>query len=221
MSSHIERLTGSCEEFHHRPFPRGIDPVISLFTPVQPAIILGSAQERSLVNERECLAKKIEIVKRRSGGGIVFLAGDSTIWIDVEIPREHSVWSNDISDSSLWLGEIFAKEISELCNLKLTLHRGALIKTAWSSLICFAGHGPGEVFTEEGRKVVGISQRRTRDWARFQCAISLKWKPELLIELLNEPRPKISEIENCGSNLSLDSATLATKVITSICAALD
>ena len=221
MSSRINRLTGSCEEFHHRPFPGANEPVISLFTPVQPAIILGSTQEWSLVNEEMCSANKIEIVKRRSGGGIVFLAEDSTIWIDVEIPREHSLWLNDVGESSLWLGEVFENELSRLCDVKLELHRDALIKTAWSSLICFAGRGPGEVFTEDGRKVVGISQRRTRDWARFQCAISLQWKPELLLELLNEPRPTISDIENCGSNLSLDSVTVATKMTDAIRIALD
>ena len=188
---------------------------------MQPAIILGSTQERSLVNEEMCLAKKIEIVKRRSGGGIVFLAEDSTIWIDVEIPREHSLWVNDVGDSSLWLGEVFRKELSELCDVNLELHRSGLIKTVWSPLICFAGRGPGEVFTEDGRKVVGISQRRTRDWARFQCAVSLQWKPELLLELLNEPRPTISEIENCGSNLLLDSATVAMKMTDAIRIALD
>ncbi|MSX76486.1 MAG: hypothetical protein F2738_00425 [Actinobacteria bacterium] len=214
-------MTGSCVEFHQRPLPTGSDPVISLFTPVQPAIILGSTQERSLINEKACLANKIEIVKRRSGGGIVFLAEDSTIWIDVEIPREHSLWLKDVGDSSLWLGEVFKKELSELCDVKLELHRDALIKTAWSSLICFAGRGPGEVFSQDGRKVVGISQRRTRDWARFQCAISLQWKPELLLELLNEPRPTISDIENCGSNLSLDSAAVATKMTDAIRFALD
>jgi lipoate-protein ligase A len=213
-------LTGSCEDFHHRPFPDGNDPVVSLFTPVQPAIILGSTQERSLINEAACFANKIEIVKRRSGGGVVLLSADSTIWIDVEIPHEHSLWSDDVGDSSLWLGEVFAKELANLSNVGLELHRGALIKTAWSSLICFAGRGPGEVFTEDGRKVVGISQRRTRDWARFQCAISLRWEPALLLELLNEPCPTISDIENCGANLALDSALDSGLVATKMTAAI-
>ena len=45
--------------------------------------------------------------------------------------------------------------------------------------------------------------------------------PELLLKLLNEPRPTISDIENCGSNLSLDSATVATKMTDAIRIALD
>lgn len=36
--------------------------------------------------------------------------------------------------------------------------------------MCFAGVGAGEVLLD-GRKVVGISQRRARDGARFQCVV--------------------------------------------------
>ena len=42
--------------------------------------------------------------------------------------------------------------------------------------MCFAAVGPGEVLRSEsdsvaGKKVVGISQRRTKDAARFQCTL--------------------------------------------------
>lgn len=155
-------------------------------------------------------------MKRRSGGGIVLLSAESTLWIDVEIPREHSLWSNDVGRSSLWLGEIFVNELHSMGEEGLELHRGALVKSTWSSLVCFAGKGPGEVFSQDGRKVVGISQRRTRDWARFQCVISLRWRPDLLRELLNDPRPDVDEIAKCGSDLSLDAEVLATKMLSAI-----
>jgi lipoate-protein ligase A len=45
-----------------------------------------------------------------------------------------------------------------------------MVRTRWSPLVCFAGLGPGEV-SAGGRKLVGISQRRTRAAARFQCAV--------------------------------------------------
>lgn len=211
LPSRISKIIGLCEEFHHRPFPEGGETVISLFTPQRDAIILGSTQERSLLNETACFLRDVEIVKRRSGGGLVLLSSDSTIWIDVEIPSDHSLWLNDVGDSSLWLGEVFADVLSALGQENLELHRGALVKSNWSSLICFAGKGPGEVFGADGSKIVGISQRRTRDWARFQCAVSLKWRPELLLDLLNEPRPLLSEISRCGSNLALDAESTATK----------
>lgn len=143
------------------------------------------------------------------------------MWIDVEIPRQHPLWLNDVGQSSLWLGEVFKNELISLGEERLEIHRGALVKSKWSAIICFAGKGPGEVFTHDGRKVVGISQRRTRDWARFQCAISLQWRPELLRELLNDPRPDVDEIAQCGSDLSLDPDVLATKITGAIQQALD
>jgi lipoate-protein ligase A len=221
LPSRISKMTGSCEEFHHREFPRGKDPVVSLFTPIRDAIVLGSTQEHSLLNEAACLSHDVEIVKRRSGGGLVLLSADSTLWVDVEIPSDHSLWLNDVGSSSLWLGQVFVEVLTALGQENLELHRGALMKRTWSSLICFAGKGPGEVFAADGSKIVGISQRRTRDWARFQCAVSLKWRPELLRELLHEPRPSLSEISRCGSNLTLDADSTATKVLAAIQEALN
>jgi lipoate-protein ligase A len=54
-----------------------------------------------------------------------------------------------------------------------------MVRTEWSELVCFAGLGPGEV-TVGGRKVVGISQRRTRDAARFQCVAYETWDADAL-----------------------------------------
>ena len=68
-----------------------------------------------------------------------------------------------------------------------------MVRTEWSSLVCFAGRGPGEVFVD-ARKAVGISQRRTRDGARFQCAIHRRWDPATLVGLLAEPRPTVAEL---------------------------
>jgi hypothetical protein len=42
--------------------------------------------------------------------------------------------------------------------------------------------------------VVGISQRRTRGWARFQCAAYLRWDPGALVALLAPPRPPVDAL---------------------------
>jgi lipoate-protein ligase A len=49
--------------------------------------------------------------------------------------------------------------------------------------VCFAGLAPREV-SWQGRKVVGISQRRTRVGARFQCALLHGWDPDPLLDVL-------------------------------------
>jgi hypothetical protein len=62
------------------------------------------------------------------------------------------------------------------------VHRGGLVTAPWSGLVCFAGLGAGEVtLGEGGPKVVGVSQRRTRAVARFQCAVLLRWDPARLL----------------------------------------
>ena len=71
----------------------------------------------------------------------------------------------------------------------------------WSKLVCFAGLGPGEVSVGE-RKAVGISQRRTRVAARFQCALYHRWDPAALVAVLADPRPSADEL--AGSVAEID-----------------
>jgi hypothetical protein len=67
------------------------------------------------------------------------------------------------------------------------------VRTPWSSTVCFEGLGPGEVVVG-GRKAVGISQRRTRHWARLQAAVHLRWRPALLTTLVGEALPEGTEL---------------------------
>ena len=53
---------------------------------------------------------------------------------------------------------------------------------------------PGEVVAPDGAKLVGISQRRTRVAARFQCAVHRRWDPARLVDALVEPRPSVEEL---------------------------
>jgi lipoate-protein ligase A len=52
-------------------------------------------------------------------------------------------------------------------------------------LVCFGGVGTGEVVTDDGRKVVGLAQRRTRLGAWFHGACVLRWDPARLVDLLD------------------------------------
>ena len=49
--------------------------------------------------------------------------------------------------------------------------------------MCFAGHGPGEVFAGE-RKLVGLSQWRAREGALFSSCVYTRWAPVPLADLL-------------------------------------
>ena len=51
-------------------------------------------------------------------------------------------------------------------------------------MVCFSGRGPGEVFSGD-KKVVGLSQRRTRDWIRFQTLVHRRFSAESTAALLS------------------------------------
>jgi lipoate-protein ligase A len=134
-----------------------------MFEVDQPALVLGSTQPMIDLDG-------IEVVRRRSGGGAVYLEPGGTLWVDVVVPRGDELWDDDVGRATYWLGEAWAAAVGG----GAVVHRGPMVRTEWSDLVCFAGLGPGEV-TVDGRKVVGISQRRSRAAARFQCVTYETW----------------------------------------------
>jgi hypothetical protein len=102
------------------------------------------------------------------------------------------MWDRDVGRAFLWLGDVWHRALADV-GLPATAHRAALRWTRWSDLVCFAGLGPGELTTTGGAKVVGISQRRTRAVARFQCAALLRWEPAALVALLALDEPTRAE----------------------------
>ena len=163
----------------------------------QKAMVLGSRQDESLLNGELCSRDGIEVVRRRSGGGIVFLAPGEHVWLDVVVPRGDELWSDDVAQASWWLGDVWVQTLNALGENNVLVHRESLSSDAWGDLMCFAGVGPGEVVQQDDEslsKLVGISQRRTRDYARFQCTIYTKWNPhDVEMYVVNTPG-NLSEI---------------------------
>jgi len=184
----VERWSGSAADFHARPVPSPAEPAIWVFDVDRPALVLGSTQPDSVVDTVACAAAGIDVVRRRSGGGAVFLEPGDAAWIDVIVPSGHPLADPDVGRATWWLGEAWAAALTSLGVADARVHRGAMVSSQWSSLVCFAGLGPGEV-TVGGAKAVGISQRRTREAARFQTAAALAWHPERLVPLLSPPLP--------------------------------
>jgi lipoate---protein ligase len=180
-----------------------------LFDVDRPAIVLGSGQRV----DTDLSAGAVEVVRRRSGGGAVLLEPGGAVWVDVVVPRGDALWDDDVGRAAHWLGEAWAEALA--IGDDAAVHRGALQRTRWSSQVCFAGLGPGEV-TASGRKVVGISARRTRDWARFQTVALAAWDPGPLVELLGLPVDDVAELAGAAAGVPLDG--LADRVVAAITA---
>lgn len=181
----VERATGSAATFHARPLEAPLRRSVHVWEVEAPALVLGSAQPEAVVDAEACAAAGVEVVRRRSGGGAVLLDPGRAVWIDVELPRGDRLWDDDVGRASWWLGERWGAALATLGVDRPHLHRGGMVASRWSSLVCFAGLGPGEVTAGAGGpKVLGISQRRTRAGARFQCAVPLTWDVARLAGLL-------------------------------------
>ena len=171
-----------------------------------PAIVLGSRQTESELDLDACINKNVEIVHRRSGGGMVFLSPGKQVWLDVVIPKNDRLWIDDVGRASWWLGDVWLAAIASLEPSKKLLaevHRENLAVGDYGDLVCFSGVGPGEVMglDAEGMrsKMVGISQRRTQEAARFQCTVYLEWGRELsqqFCQLLSDPNSARAGIDS-------------------------
>jgi len=172
------------ETFHHRPFGREGRQLWWPTLPAAPVLVLGSTQPETTIDHARRADRGIHLVRRRSGGGAVLVGADEVYWFDLVIDRDDPLWRDDIGEASGWVGQVLQRALADL-GTSGTVHSGRLVRTEWSDRICFAGIGPGEVITDAGTKVAGVSQRRTRDAARFQCAVLKRWNAEVMVDLLD------------------------------------
>lgn len=164
-------------------------PEVWLCEPIDSAIVLGSRQTPDLVDADACRAAGLEIVRRRSGGGAVLLRPDAVVWIDVVLP--HGIAPDDVRGSMVWVGERWAEALADRVGGELTVHRGGMVCTPWSDLVCFAGVGPGEVLVD-GRKFVGLSQRRNRHGIRVQGTLHVRPVTGEIPPLLRAATPAVA-----------------------------
>lgn len=171
----------SVERFHHRPVTEWGRQLWVPRLPTAPTLVLGSTQSDAVVDRTRAAAAGVDVVRRRSGGGAVLVSAADVIWFDLVIGRDDVLWSDDVGHAFEWLGRACHRGLARLGH-RTEIHRGAPLETRWSRSICFAGVGWGEL-TLDGAKVVGISQRRTRNWARFQVAVLRRWRPDAYLDL--------------------------------------
>lgn len=180
----ILEASGGADALHARdPWAAGRERAVWLCRPSRPALVLGSAQPFTDVDSGAAETEGVEVARRRSGGGAVLVVPGEIVWVDLALPAGDPLWEVDVGRASWWVGECWAEALGDFGVGPSSVHRGGMVGTPWSRRICFAGLGPGEV-TAGGRKVVGLSQRRTRQGAVFHCAAFRRLDASGLVRLL-------------------------------------
>lgn len=184
MSWLVEHHRGGAHELHHlepaddrrRVLVMGLD---------HPAVALGSTQTESVLDPAAVARSGRVVTRRHSGGGLVVLDPGDALWVDVVIPAGDALWRHDVGEAFIWLGEAWASALGSPTSPAgaPTVHRGRPVEADLGRVVCFAGIGIGEVVVE-GRKAVGLSQRRTRAFSRFQCLVHRRFDAEGTVALL-------------------------------------
>lgn len=179
----VERMIGTAADLHRA----GSDlthRVVRVNEVTRPAVVLSSTQSADVLDVRAVDLSGADVVRRSSGGGLVQLGVGQQLWVDIFLPRDDPLWVDDVSHSADWLGASWVRALETI-----GVHGGEVTDGAWSDpdlgrLVCFAATGPGEV-TVTGRKIVGISQRRTRAGARFQCTVYNTFSVDMVMSLID------------------------------------
>jgi hypothetical protein len=183
----VARDTATASEFHRRDPETDTGHQLWIQRIPGPALILGSTQPDELIRADRAEADGIEICRRRSGGGLVFLDPATDCWLDAIVPAGSPLWHDDVGVAFHWLGNRWAAALNDLlgpAGPALANHPRAGATQRRRPLWCFAGLGHGEV-TIGASKVVGLSQRRTRQWIRLQSLVLGAWPGRRLLPYLD------------------------------------
>lgn len=189
----VNRLVrGGAGALHDRPIESAAR--VDVLEIERAAVVLGSTQSFDVVDPAVAADVGFDVVRRRSGGGVVVLQPGNHAWVDVTVPRGHQRWDDDVERATWWVGDAWCAALSEIdSSAEWVVFMDKLVADSEARAVCFASLGPGEVARRETdgalRKVVGISQRRTRDAARFQCTVFGRIDLPLHERLLRGPVP--------------------------------
>lgn len=177
----VETVTGPVARLLE--LPVGHQRAVRFLVPEDRGVVLGSTQPAADIDHDRATRAGLTVTRRASGGGAVLVGPGQLLWADVLVPTGDQRWTNDVGRAFWWLGDVWAAALSAAGLPGGEVWRGRLVRSPWSSRICFAGLGSGEVSLGRS-KVVGLSQRRTRAGAHFQCAVLIRWAPSELLAVM-------------------------------------
>ena len=169
-------------------------PTIWIIEPKDTCLVLGKSQRgRAFLDLNYLEEQNINLTVRQSGGGAVLVSPEDMLWVDIFIPQGSKFWIPDIAKASIGIGTIWHEALKRL-DIECSLFEQKFTRSEASDLICFISRAAGELFVKN-RKILGISQRRSKFGTRFQCALIINWKPEQMIAAFrSSPIPDLDKL---------------------------
>lgn len=227
----VVRRRGSVGDLHALTMPEMLAPgrraasgvVVWWFDVAAPAVVVGGGRAIDLLDLDACRREGLDVARRGSGGGPVLLDPGASLWVDVVIPADDHRFVDDVVESMRGVGDRWLETVSAVMpGGRFAVHRGPQVHTDWSPYSCFAGLGSGEVLCD-GLKLVGISQRRTRDGARYQCLLHRRFDVDRMRRVLRSPpagdHPAIACLGD-GRDDDTDDAAVDEALVVGLAAAL-
>jgi lipoate-protein ligase A len=162
----------------------------------EPAIVLGSGQRPP---EGWRPPDGVAVVRRGTGGGAVICDADY-LMLDIALPGRDARVLDDLTESYRWLASVVRRALLTLGFEGLTwveppaLRALDLPSREAGRTACFAGLGPYELLDRDGRKLVGLAQRRRGGAMLLQAAAYLAGARAALADMLWLDEPARDDI---------------------------
>lgn len=152
------------------------------------ALVLGSAQREDEADLAACAAAGVAVTRRGTGGGAV-LCDAGVLLVDLAVPRGHALGPDDVTEAYRPLGDAVVRALGELGVASRTVtvaeaRDGDDARRAAARRACWAGLSPYEVVLDDGRKLVGLAQRRRAGAVLHQLALHVDSAPTRVADLL-------------------------------------
>jgi lipoate-protein ligase A len=146
-----------------------------------------------------------DMLRRGSGGGEV-LAGPWMLGVDLFLPAAHPLSRAGHVAGFRWMGDQWRKAFTrvgvsvEQADAVSIAEHNAAARTAGLDWVCFAGLSHGELLDAEGRKLLGLAQRRGRWGILISTGLLLDQTPWEILEFVRlGKRPERSAMRRQAS----------------------
>lgn len=144
-----------------------VTPRFRVWTYATPTIVLGCSQRALYAEVQARLPQGVHLIQRPSGGGAV-LTGPWLVGVSVMLPVTHAWLRGGLVDSYRALGLLHAAVLADLGmdaralpDTEVAQANAAMGPSVdWA---CYGSLAPWELTDQQGRKLVGLAQRRQRN----------------------------------------------------------